>query len=575
MTTARIDIFKAVSSQVTSAQFGWLGINAGAVLSADNFNGCTVTLHQVDEAGNDTLVPSGAFTAAGQFNVVVRERKVYAIISGADPVNLTMSLVDSQFIANPGSGGGGGGDASAANQATQITQLGALTETAPATDTASSGLNGRLQRIAQRLTSLIALFPTSLGQKTMAASLAVTVASDQSALAMRGVNGTTVATDANPVPVRATVASPLQFAAGIYPLVQPGGAMFVSDEPAPLLSEAWDTLDTTNKWTTKLSTGTAAVAAGELTAASSATNLAYGGLTSQALFSNRGFSFINSGFAIKLPNSVIANTARVWGQASVPATPTVAVPVTDGFIYRLDAAGSLFAEVWSAGAAIFSTNITASKPADGVYAGYVVVTRGNTTLFFINSGEVPLAVAAYLNPSVNALPTVILAIAGTSPGSSATIVCSQVAIGDTSKGFQSISDGQFPWRQATIKPASVAPLLTDTALSVTLRPDANGATVLQSVNGFTTTDRSGNLTTGGTSQQAAAALATRKYLSIQNPWSAVETLFFEFGASATTTDTSHGLQPGQMIVFDRDAVPTGTINVNALTTAHKFIVKES
>jgi hypothetical protein len=35
--------------------------------------------------------------------------------------------------------------------------IGALTETAPASDTASSGLNGRLQRIAQRLTSLIAL----------------------------------------------------------------------------------------------------------------------------------------------------------------------------------------------------------------------------------------------------------------------------------------------------------------------------------------------------------------------------------------------------------------------------------
>lgn len=41
--------------------------------------------------------------------------------------------------------------------------LGALTETAPATDTASSGLNGRLQRIAQRLTSIIALLPTALG----------------------------------------------------------------------------------------------------------------------------------------------------------------------------------------------------------------------------------------------------------------------------------------------------------------------------------------------------------------------------------------------------------------------------
>lgn len=36
-------------------------------------------------------------------------------------------------------------------------QAGSLTETAPASDTASSGLNGRLQRVAQRITSLIAL----------------------------------------------------------------------------------------------------------------------------------------------------------------------------------------------------------------------------------------------------------------------------------------------------------------------------------------------------------------------------------------------------------------------------------
>lgn len=42
------------------------------------------------------------------------------------------------------------------------TKVGALTETAPASDTASSGLNGRLQRIAQRITSLIALLPTAL-----------------------------------------------------------------------------------------------------------------------------------------------------------------------------------------------------------------------------------------------------------------------------------------------------------------------------------------------------------------------------------------------------------------------------
>ena len=52
---------------------------------------------------------------------------------------------------------------SAALSTEDVALVGALTETAPASDTASSGLNGRLQRIAQRLTSLIALLPTALG----------------------------------------------------------------------------------------------------------------------------------------------------------------------------------------------------------------------------------------------------------------------------------------------------------------------------------------------------------------------------------------------------------------------------
>lgn len=40
--------------------------------------------------------------------------------------------------------------------------IGLTNEAAPGTDTAAAGLNGRLQRIAQRLTSLIALLPTAL-----------------------------------------------------------------------------------------------------------------------------------------------------------------------------------------------------------------------------------------------------------------------------------------------------------------------------------------------------------------------------------------------------------------------------
>lgn len=54
--------------------------------------------------------------------------------------------------------------------------VGSLTEAAPATDTASSGLNGRAQRIAQRITSLIALF--TAGPAAKAAALPVTIATD-------------------------------------------------------------------------------------------------------------------------------------------------------------------------------------------------------------------------------------------------------------------------------------------------------------------------------------------------------------------------------------------------------------
>ena len=53
-------------------------------------------------------------------------------------------------------GGGVIANAARVTIGTDDTMIGALAETAPASDTASSGINGRLQRISQRLTSLIA-----------------------------------------------------------------------------------------------------------------------------------------------------------------------------------------------------------------------------------------------------------------------------------------------------------------------------------------------------------------------------------------------------------------------------------
>jgi len=87
--------------------------------------------------------------------------------------------------------------------------IGGLTETAPASDTASSGLNGRLQRVAQRLTSLIGQLPSALGATTGAGSLSVVAASDGFAVTSTG-NAASAATDSgNPVKVGAKYNSTL------------------------------------------------------------------------------------------------------------------------------------------------------------------------------------------------------------------------------------------------------------------------------------------------------------------------------------------------------------------------------
>ena len=68
--------------------------------------------------------------------------------------------------------------------------VGPVAETAPATDTASSGLNGRLQRVSQRLTSLIGLFPSSVGTKASAASFPVVLASDDAQFGVKSTAAT-------------------------------------------------------------------------------------------------------------------------------------------------------------------------------------------------------------------------------------------------------------------------------------------------------------------------------------------------------------------------------------------------
>lgn len=83
--------------------------------------------------------------------------------AGADGVSAPVNAAAPLPVVQTGTPGLPTGAATEATLAAGNVLEGAVNETAPGTDTASSGLNGRLQRIAQRLSSLIALLPTALG----------------------------------------------------------------------------------------------------------------------------------------------------------------------------------------------------------------------------------------------------------------------------------------------------------------------------------------------------------------------------------------------------------------------------
>jgi len=98
----------------------------------------------------------------------------------------------------------------------------------------------------------------------------------------------------------------------------------------------------------------------------------------------------------------------------------------------------------------------------------------------------------------------------------------------------------------------------------------------------TFTDRSGSISTGGTSQTLASSNTSRKCIVIENPASATtqgigaaESLFINFTSSASTSaGTSIELTPGGTYFMCAGAITTEQINVVATTTGHKYTGKE-
>jgi hypothetical protein len=86
------------------------------------------------------------------------------------------------------------------------------------------------------------------------------------------------------------------------------------------------------------------------------------------------------------------------------------------------------------------------------------------------------------------------------------------------------------------------------------------------------TNRSGSISSGGSSQQLAAANATRRYLFIQNI--ATEDLWFNFGTAAVADQPSVRLRPGDSFVMEGLFIDNQAIHIIGATTGSRFVAKE-
>lgn len=252
------------------------------------------------------------------------------------------------------------------------------------------------------------------------------------------------------------------------------GYLRVTNEPSSWFTEPFDTLDTTNRWTTKLATGTAAVAAGVLAISSSTTASAYGGLSTQPTFSPNGLNFVALGCTLIIPTWTQANTKRFWGWGSVPATPTTAIPVTNGAGFEIDDAGNFLAVVYESTVRTQAININEKKVADGFPFYTAIARRADRIDYYVNDTLTPAATILIPTLDVSTLPAYLIAVNGAvAPAAAATMQITAFGIADTGQNAQSIKDPTNPFWQAAVTKPSTAVTAAQSALAVAIHPSSN------------------------------------------------------------------------------------------------------
>ncbi len=263
--------------------------------------------------------------------------------------------------------------------------------------------------------------------------------------------------------------------------VFPAGFLRTSDEPHQTFYDPFDTaLDTTNRWHIASASGgggAATVLTGVLALGTGTTTLGYSYLQSQPTFAPTVPSWLGNSWAIKIESPVVINGCRGWGCGTSPVTPTVAVPLTDGYAFEIDTAGKLNAVIYAAGVRTVIQDMSAAtgnskQPTDAAYHRYIIFYRTDKVYWYIDSLTNLVATSNFQSPNIQTLPVKSYAVAAaTPPTTSLFVTCTGMAVWDTGKNASSIADGTYGWRKITVKPASTAATGTDTALVTAQSPN--------------------------------------------------------------------------------------------------------
>jgi len=235
----------------------------------------------------------------------------------------------------------------------------------------------------------------------------------------------------------------------------------VAATPTSLFYDGFETsFDTGAKWNSPTSAGGGVGEAfvsggGAITLGTGTTINGYSYVQSQVTYQPVPPGFLVFEDAIKVDTTIPANTEAFWGFGTSPASPTAAVPITEGCGFEIQSSGTagtakMFAVCFAGSTRNNIQDLSAAtgnskQPTDGNTHVYFVYFRGDRYWFAIDSPT--NIVAQQFNgangPNVNTQPLKIQAVAGTiAPVSSLTITVASVWVGDSgSNGVYSAASG--------------------------------------------------------------------------------------------------------------------------------------